>query len=179
VNTPSGEVIEISSSSNLSVFSSGVVPQHAKGIEATSVGSLSVSIGELWPDIDKLDEVRGGGGSAVHILEVAPCEGGSRASVEKTDKHARHKGKIALLNEALGPSVALLKSRGRGSMKRKAAQILFGAPGAISPHMRKLFVDCQYSPLTGMGLSEWEIILEEHTRMGYTVKEEPASDDIE
>jgi hypothetical protein len=30
-----------------------------------------------------------------------------------------------------------------------------------------------------MGLSEWEIILEELTCMGYIIKEEPASDDNE
>jgi hypothetical protein len=30
-----------------------------------------------------------------------------------------------------------------------------------------------------MSLNEWEIILEELTRMGYIVKEEPASDDNE
>jgi hypothetical protein len=30
-----------------------------------------------------------------------------------------------------------------------------------------------------MGLNEWEIILEELIRMGYIVKEEPASDDNE
>jgi hypothetical protein len=39
--------------------------------------------------------------------------------------------------------------------------------------MRRSFVDRQYSPSTGMGLSEREIILEELTQMGYIVKEEP------
>jgi hypothetical protein len=37
-------------------------------------------------------------------------------------------------------------------------------------------VDRQYSPLTGMDWSEWEIILEELTRMGYIVKKESESD---
>jgi hypothetical protein len=30
--------------------------------------------------------------------------------------------------------------------------------------------------LTGMGLSEWEVILDELIRMGYIAKEEPDSD---
>jgi hypothetical protein len=96
------------------------------------VGSSSVSIGELWLDIDKLDEVSRGGASAVDIPEVAPHEAESQASIDKTDKHARRKGKRALLNNALGPSVALPKSHGKGFAKRKAAQILSAAPGAIS-----------------------------------------------
>jgi hypothetical protein len=61
-------------------------------------------------------------------------------------------------------------------MKNKAAQILSTAPGAISPHMRRLFVDRQYSPSIGMDLCEWEIILDELNRMGYIVKKEPYSD---
>jgi hypothetical protein len=38
-------------------------------------------------------------------------------------------------------------------------------------------VDKQYSPSTGMDQSEWKIILEELTRMGYIVKKEPESED--
>jgi hypothetical protein len=37
-------------------------------------------------------------------------------------------------------------------------------------------VDRQYLPLTGMYRSEWEIILEELTRMGYIVKQEPVDE---
>jgi hypothetical protein len=48
---------------------------------------------------------------------------------------------------------------------------------AISPRMRRSFVDRQYSPSTGMDQSEWEIILEELTRMGYIVKKKPDSDE--
>jgi hypothetical protein len=55
-------------------------------------------------------------------------------------------------------------------------RILSTAPRAISPHMRRSFVDRQYSPLTGMDLSEWKIILDELTCMGYIVKKEPDSD---
>jgi hypothetical protein len=42
--------------------------------------------------------------------------------------------------------------------------------------MRWSFVDRRYSASTGMGLSEWEVILEEVTCMGYIVKEELDSD---
>jgi hypothetical protein len=42
--------------------------------------------------------------------------------------------------------------------------------------MRRLFIDRQYSPLTGMDRSECEIILKDLTRMGYIVKKEPDSD---
>jgi hypothetical protein len=38
--------------------------------------------------------------------------------------------------------------------------------------MKRSFIDRQYSPSTGMDRSEWEIILDELTRMGYIVKQE-------
>jgi hypothetical protein len=111
VHTPCGEVIKISSSSDLSTFCLGTDPQHAKGVEATLVGSSSVSIGELWPNIDKLDEISRGGGSVVTIPEVMPRGGKSQASVEKSDEYARHKNERALPGDAPGPSVVLPKSR--------------------------------------------------------------------
>jgi hypothetical protein len=120
VDTPSGKIIEICSSSNLFVFCSGADPQCAEGLEAASMGSSSVSIRELWPDIDKLDEVSHGGASTVAIPEVAPRAAKSQASVEKTDKCAKRKSEKALLKDAPGPSIALPKSRGSGSTKRKA-----------------------------------------------------------
>jgi hypothetical protein len=55
-------------------------------------------------------------------------------------------------------------------------RILADATGAVSPSMRWSFVDRQYSPSIGMEWSEWEIILEELTRMGLLVKKEPVSD---
>jgi hypothetical protein len=54
--------------------------------------------------------------------------------------------------------------------------ILSATPGAISPRMRRSFVDRRYSPSTGMGLSEWEVILDELIHMGYIVKKESNSD---
>jgi hypothetical protein len=44
VDTPSGEVVEVSSSCDLSIFSLGVDPQHVAGIEVAPVGSSSMSI---------------------------------------------------------------------------------------------------------------------------------------
>jgi hypothetical protein len=86
----------------------------------------------------------------------------------------------ALLDDAPRPSNAQPRGRGRGcgkySVKSKATQILFSALRAISPRMWRSFVDRQYSPSTGMDLSEWEIILDELTRMGYILKKEPDSD---
>jgi hypothetical protein len=70
----------------------------------------------------------------------------------------------------------MLKGRGKGFMKKKASQTLSATSGAISPHMRRLFVDRQYSPLTGMDRREWKIILDQLIHMGYIVKEEPDSD---
>jgi hypothetical protein len=59
--------------------------------------------------------------------------------------------------------------------KNKATRILVNASGAISPRLRRSFVDRQYSPSTGMDRSEWQIILEQHTYMGFLVKQEPIS----
>jgi hypothetical protein len=61
-------------------------------------------------------------------------------------------------------------------VKNKVTWILSVTPEAISPRMRRSFVDRQYSPSTGMDLSEWEIILDELNRMCYIVKKEPDSD---
>jgi hypothetical protein len=143
----------------LSIFSSGANPQRAKGVDVTPMGSSSISIEELWPDIDKLDDINCEGPSAVNIPEVRLRERKSQASVEKIDTRVRLRGKGALLDDASWPSNALPKGRGKGSLKKKAEQILSDAPRAISPRMRRSFVDRQYSPSTGMGLCEWEIIL--------------------
>jgi hypothetical protein len=43
-------------------------------------------------------------------------------------------------------------------------------------HMRRSFIDRQYSPSTEMDLSEWKIILDELTHMGYIVKKESDCD---
>jgi hypothetical protein len=50
------KLLKKSSSYNLFIFSSGANSQGPEIIMATS-GDSSLSNGELWPDIDKLDEV--------------------------------------------------------------------------------------------------------------------------
>jgi hypothetical protein len=83
------------------------------------------------------------------------------------------------LDETPGPSNAPSRGRRKYSVKNKATQILSTALRAISPCLQRLFVDRQYSPSTRMDLSEYEIILNEFTRMGYIVKKEPDSDSNE
>jgi hypothetical protein len=80
------------------------------------------------------------------------------------------------LTDIAGTSSIRSRNREGGSTRWDAVRILSAAPGAISPCMRRSFVDRRYSPLTGMSLSEWEVILDELIRMGYIVKEEPDSD---
>jgi hypothetical protein len=70
-------------------------------------------------DIDKLEEVNRRGASTINISEVMPHEEKSWASIEKIDKHVRHKGKGALLNNATGPPNVLPKGRRKGSAKKK------------------------------------------------------------
>jgi hypothetical protein len=173
---PSGEVVEVSSSCDLSIFSSGADPQRDEGVGVTHEGLSSMSIRELWPDIDKLDEIDGGDTSAVNIAEVTLHEKKSLASIKKANKHARRGGKGALLNNAPRPSNVLQKGHRMGFANEKLAQILSNALGAVSLRMRRPFVDKWYSPSTGMEPSEWEIILHELTRMSYIIKKEPNSD---
>jgi hypothetical protein len=80
------------------------------------------------------------------------------------------------LTDVAGMSNIRSKRCEGGSSRRDAMQALFAAPSAISPLMRTSFVDRRYSPSTGMGLSEWEVILDELIRMGYIVKKELDSD---
>jgi hypothetical protein len=85
LDTPSGEVIEISSCYDVSVFLPGASSPHGEGVGATPVGS-SLSIGELWPSIDKLDEINREDTSAVHIHEVVLYDSESLALTKKTNK---------------------------------------------------------------------------------------------
>jgi hypothetical protein len=140
VDTPNGEVAEMSSSYDLFIFSSGADPDCAQIVEVAS-GGLSPSIGELWPDIDKLHEMHREDTSVVCTHDVSLHGTKSIASTNKDDRHSMPSGNKALLNDAPGPSN--IKSKGHGSSfaKRKATQILSAAPGSISPRMRRSFVD--------------------------------------
>jgi hypothetical protein len=73
---------------------------------------------------------------------------------EHKPKHgAAHATGRASLVDALGPSSAPPRGYSGGSVRSKATQILSDAPGAVSSHMRRSFVDRQYSPPTGMDQS--------------------------
>jgi hypothetical protein len=74
-----------------------------------------------------------------------------------------------LSSDAPGLCNIMLKGRRKGFAKKccrktfaemKASQILSAALRAISPRMRRSFVDRQYSPSTCMDRSEWKIILD-------------------
>jgi hypothetical protein len=175
VDMPSGEVAEKSSSYDLFIFCSGANSPIAEIVGAASGGS-SPSIGELWPDIDNLDEIQHRDTTIMHAHDISVRGRRSTTSAQKAGKCSRREGKKALLEDILGMSNIKSKSRGVSSTKREVAQILSDAPEAISPRMQRSFVDRRYSPSIGMGLSEWEVILDELIHMGYIVKDEPDSD---
>jgi hypothetical protein len=176
LDTHSGEVVEVSSSYDLPVFSPKIDAQFIKGGGNAPEGSSSVSIGELWAEMDMMDEISHGATSVGNVPWNAHHERRSLPPVKKTGECASRTDKGALLNDTAGPSYAQLRGRRRYFTKNKAAQILSAAPRAISPRMWRSFVDRQYSPSIGMDLSEWEIILDELTHMGYIVKKEHNSD---
>jgi hypothetical protein len=177
LDTPSGEVIEISSSScNRSIFSSKAGSQCDEGAGAMPGGSSCVSIGELWPEINKLDETGREGTSIGSCQEEAPPRPSSVQPVRGTNEGGTPLIRRAPIDDALGPSSAPSSGYSRGPTKNKAAQILSDCPRAVSSYMRRSFIDRQYSPSTGMDQSEWEIILEELTRMGHIVKQEPVNE---
>jgi hypothetical protein len=178
VDTPSGVVAEKSSSYDLSIFSSRADSQGAEIVAIASGGSSS-SIRELWPDIDKLDEIQREDTSVVHTHDVSVHGRRSTVSAEKASRRSRREGRKALLKDVPGMSNVKSKGHGGSFAKREAVLILSVAPGAVSPRMRRSFVERRYSPSISMGLSEWEVILDELTHMGYIVKEEPVSDDDE
>jgi hypothetical protein len=179
LDTPSGEA-EVYSSYDLSIFTPKTVAQFSEGGGNAPEGSSSVSIGELWAKIDMMDAICQGCTSTGNVPWNTYHERRSMPLVEMTEECTGRTDKGDLLDDAPGPSNARPRSRGRGrrkySMKNKDAQILSAAPRAISPRMRKSFVDRQYLPSTGIDLSERKIILDELTHMGYIVKKEPNSD---
>jgi hypothetical protein len=128
LDTPSGEVVEVSSSCNLSVFSLKTNAQFTEDGGNTPEGSLSVSIGELWAEMDVMDEISHGGNSAGNVSRNAHHERRSLPLVEKTGERASCTDKGALLNDTPGPSNTQPRGRGRCSAKNKVVQILSAAP---------------------------------------------------
>jgi hypothetical protein len=182
LNTPHGYLIKISSSSyELSIFSLKTGSHHDEGTGAVRGESSSVSIGGLWREINNLDEAscEGTSSTATQNHREDPAShplsnsGGSKRKVREDVVHAAEK---ASLDETPGWSSAPPRGCVGGSVRSKATWILSDAPEAILPHMRRSFADRQYSPSTGMDQSEWEIILEDLTHMGYIVTEQPVSE---
>jgi hypothetical protein len=122
VNTPSCEVAEKFSSYDLSIFSFGANPNCAEVPKVVSEGS-SPSIGELWPDIDKLDEIRREDTSVAHTCDVPVHGWNVIASAEKADRHSRRSGDKVLLSNAPMLSNIKLKGHVSGSTRREAARI--------------------------------------------------------
>jgi hypothetical protein len=182
LDTPSGEV-EVSSSYDLSIFSPKTDAQFSEGGGNAPERSSSVSIGELWDEMDMMDAISHRGTSTGNVPRSAHCERRSVPLVKTIRECTSCTDTGALLDDTPGPSNAQPRGCGRGHgkyfTKNNATQILSATPRAISLRMRRLFVDRQYSPSTGMDLSEWEIILDELTHMGYIVKKEPDSDNNE
>jgi hypothetical protein len=135
LDTPSGEVIEVSSSYDLSIFSLKTDAQFSEGGGNTSEGSSSVSIEELWAEMDMMEAISCGGTSNGNVPRNMHHEHRSLPSVETTGECTSHTDKGALLNDTHGPSNAQPRGRGRYSVKNKAAQILSVTLGAISPRM--------------------------------------------
>jgi hypothetical protein len=110
------------------------------------------SIGELWLDINKLDDPPCEDTSVVHARNALIHRKRSAASIGNISKCSRCDGNKDSLADVAGMSSIRTKQRKGGSTRREAAWILSDAPGAISPRMRRSFVDRRYSHLTGMVL---------------------------
>jgi hypothetical protein len=139
VDTPSDEVAEKSSSYDLSSFSSGGNSQGAK-IIAAAPGDSSMSIGELCPDIDKLDEIPREATSIMCIPDIL-IRGRLSVSAENASGCYGREGKHALLKDSPGSSKMKSKIHGGCSTKREAAWILSAILGATSMNMRRSFLD--------------------------------------
>jgi hypothetical protein len=95
-------------------------------------GGSSPSIRELWPDIDKLDEMRHECTSIVHTHDVWVRGRRSTMSTKKAGRRSRREGKKAWLNDASGASNVESISHGGSSAKKEAARILSTAPEEFS-----------------------------------------------
>jgi hypothetical protein len=106
LDAPSGEVVEVSSSYDLFVFSPKTDAQFAEGCGNALEGSSSVSIRELWAEMDMMDEISHGGTSIGNVPRNLHHERRCLSSIEKTGERASRTDKGALLNDTLGPSNA-------------------------------------------------------------------------
>jgi hypothetical protein len=172
VDTPNNEAVEKSTSYNLSIFSSGADSRGAEVVTAMCDDS-SLSIVELWPDIDKLDNLSSGDISIVCMRDTMIHGKRSDAPVEDADRRSGCEGKRDSLLDVAGTSDFRSKGCVGGSMRKDIAWILSAAPSAISPHVPRSLLDRRYSPPTGMGLCEWEIVLNELIHARYIEGKNP------
>jgi hypothetical protein len=87
-----------------------------------------VGIGELWAEMDMMDEISHGGNSIGNVPRNAHHERRSLPSVKKTGERACHTDKGSLLNDTPRPSNVQPQGRRRCLTKNKATWILFAAP---------------------------------------------------
>jgi hypothetical protein len=97
-------------------FLLGLIPKGAKIIVAMC-GDSSLSIRELWSDIDKLDEIPREGTSVMHVRDASVC---GRRPVENATRCSRREGKKDSLNDVPGTSNIRSKGRGGNSAKKEA-----------------------------------------------------------
>jgi hypothetical protein len=119
VDMPNNEAAEKSSSYNLPIFPSGANSVGAEVIAATCEDS-SPSIGELWLDIDKLDEMPRGDTSVVHARVASIGGKRSTSSIENVSKRSRREGKKDSLTDVARTS-NIKSKRHRGSSTRREA----------------------------------------------------------
>jgi hypothetical protein len=149
--------------------------------------SSSVSIGDLWPEINRTESTGGEGAfvTAAHgHLEalVSHSLSGARVAMKgKTVVDSRDACEDCTFRQASERSSIQKKSYNGDSMKDKTAKFLIDSKAGTSddlPHcVRRSFNERRYSSSTGMDRSEWEIILEQLLVMGLILKEEVVSDD--
>jgi hypothetical protein len=96
-------------------------PPRANGGGGAPEGSSSTSIWELWPDIDKLDEINRGATSIGVLSGGTLREWSSSSSVARVNERASPVNKRALMDDALRPSSAPPRGHGRGSARNEAA----------------------------------------------------------
>jgi hypothetical protein len=133
VDTPSGEAIEKSSSYNLSIFSGA----DSSGTEVVTAmcDDSRLSVVELWPDIDKLDNPSSGDTSVVRTRDATIHGKRSDVLIEDADRRSGREGKQDSLSDVAGTSGFRSKGYVEGSVRKDVVRILSAAPGAISPRM--------------------------------------------
>jgi hypothetical protein len=121
----------------LLVFSSQVDPPCIEGDGDAAEGSSSLSIGELWPDIDKLDEVNHGATFMGDLPRNMLREWSSSTLVARVNERENPMSKRTLVDDAPEPSSTPPRGRGhgRGSMRKKG-RIDFGRcpQSYLAPH---------------------------------------------